>query len=132
MRKHEVNFWIDTLAFFLFLGLISTGLLIYLIIPPASGLSIWGLDRHDWGDIHFWISLSFLLLMIMHFILHWAWIKTKIKGNSKDAHISKTRTIIAIVLILFVLFLLITPFLSPVEKGGDGHVRHGQNVELIR
>ena len=66
MRKPELNFLIDTLAFFLFLCLISTGLLIYLIMPPASGLSVWGMDRHEWGEIHFWIALTFLVLMVIH------------------------------------------------------------------
>lgn len=130
MRKPELNFVIDTLAFFLFLCLISTGFLIYLIMPPASGLSVWGMDRHEWGEIHFWIALIFLVLMTLHFTLHWTWIKTKVKGKSKHGHISKTRSIIAILLILFVLFLLITPFLSPVEKSMDGHGRHGEHVEL--
>ncbi|MDX1642309.1 MAG: DUF4405 domain-containing protein [Balneolaceae bacterium] len=132
MRKPELNFVIDTLAFFLFLFLVSTGFLIYLVMPPASGLSIWGMDRHGWGDIHFWIALTFLVFMAVHFILHWTWIKTKVKGKSKDHHITKTRSIIAILLILFVLFLLMMPFLSPVEKSSNEHGRHGQNVELIR
>lgn len=132
MRKPELNFVVDAIAFFLFLCLISTGFLIYLIMPPASGLSVWGMDRHGWGEIHFWIALTFLALMVIHFILHWTWIKTKVKGKSKSGHISKTRSIIAIVLILFVLFLLMTPFLSPVEKSGTGNGRHGNHVEAMR
>lgn len=130
MRKPEVNFAIDALALFLFLCLASTGLLIYLIMPPASGLAVWGMDRHGWGEIHFWIALTFVLLILIHFILHWTWIKTKVKGNSKIAQVSKTRTIIAILLMLFVLFLLIMPFLSPVEKAGDRLGRHLDHVEL--
>lgn len=132
MRKPELNFVVDTLAFFLFLCLISTGFLIYLIMPPASGLSVWGMDRHGWGEIHFWIALTFLVFMAIHFILHWTWIKTRVQGKSRQGHISKTRSIIAIALILFVLFLLITPFLSPVEKSGDSHGRHGEHVEAMR
>lgn len=132
MRKPELNFVVDTFAFFLFLCLISTGFLIYLVMPPASGLSVWGMDRHGWGEIHFWIALTFLVFMAIHFILHWTWIKTKVKGNSKDVHISKTRSAIAIVVILFVLFLLMTPFLSPTEKSGDSHNRRGEHVEAIR
>lgn len=129
MRKPELNFIVDTIAFFLFLSLISTGLLIYLVIPPASGLSVWGMGRHDWGEIHFWIALTFLLFMAVHFILHWTWIKTKVQGKSTNAQISKTRSIIAIAVILFVLFLLLTPFLSPVEKNQGEQHRH-QAVQL--
>lgn len=132
MRKPEVNFWIDALSFFLFLSLVSTGFLIYLIIPPASGLSIWGMDRHAWGEIHFWIALTFLSLMAIHFVLHWSWIKAKVKGNSRDSHISNTRIMITVFVIVVVLFLLIAPFFSPVEKSGETRGRHADHVELIQ
>lgn len=131
MRKPELNFIIDSLAFFLFLSLASTGLLIYLILPPASGLSVWGMDRHTWGDIHFWIAITFLALMGLHLVMHWDWIKAKVKGNSKDLTISKTRSIITILLIIFVLFLLIAPFLSPVEESGAGRGRQATHVEAM-
>lgn len=132
MRKPQVNFAIDTLAFFLFLCLLSTGLLIYIIMPPASGFSVWGMDRHGWGDIHFWIAISFLALMAIHFILHWSWIIHKVKGNSKDEKVFVRRSLYAIILIAVVIFLLIAPFLSPVEQTpGGGHGRHSQQVEMM-
>jgi len=132
MRKPELNFIVDVVAFFLFLCLISTGLLIYFIIPPASGLSVWGMGRHEWGEFHFWVALTFLLFMVVHFILHWTWIKTKVKGSSKDHHISRTRSIIAILVILFATILLIAPFLSPVEKTEGGHGRQDTHVETMQ
>lgn len=131
MRKPQINFAVDTFAFFLFLCLLSTGLLIYLVMPPASGLSVWGMDRHGWGEIHFWIALTFLTFMAIHFLLHWKWIKTNVKGTSKDLHISKTRSIIAILLILFVLFFLMLPFFSPVKKSDGGQGRHSTRMELM-
>lgn len=131
MRKPEVNFAIDTLAFFLFLCLVSTGSLIYFVMPPASGLSVWGMDRHGWGDIHFWIAISFLLLMAIHFILHWNWIKQKVRGKSNDEETPVRRSFFAIILVVIVLFLLIAPFLSPVEKtSGGGHGRQIEQVEI--
>ncbi len=38
-------------------------------------LNFMGLDRHQWGDIHFIISLIFLLLLVVHISLHWIMIK---------------------------------------------------------
>lgn len=131
MRKPELNFIIDASAFFLFLSLASTGLLIYFVLPPASGLSIWGMDRHIWGEIHFWIAISFLVLIAIHFALHWSWITARVKGNSKNAKISKSRIILAIFLIVFTLILLSIPFLSPVEKTGSTHSGRSAHVESI-
>lgn len=33
----------------------------------------WGMTRHEWGDWHTWISYAFLVLMMVHLILHWRW-----------------------------------------------------------
>lgn len=132
MRKPEINFIVDSIAFFLFLFLISTGFLIYLVIPPASGLSVWGMGRHDWGEIHFWIALTFLLFMVIHFVLHWSWIKARVRGKSKNNQITRTRSIIAIAVILFVLFLLMSPFLSPVEKIEGEHKNHSVQVDIMQ
>ena len=41
-------------------------------------LLLWGLTRHQWGDIHFWLSLGFLGILFVHIVLHWQWIVTVI------------------------------------------------------
>lgn len=130
MKKPTLNFIVDTIAFFLFLCLLSTGFLIFLVIPPGSGFTVWNMGRHSWGEIHFWIALSFLIMMVIHVTLHWKWIKTKVKGSSKDAHHSKRRSIFAILLFIIVLLLLLAPFLSPVEKSGTGHGGPHVHVEM--
>ena len=60
------------------LGMISTGILIKYALPPRTGdrLAIWGMGRHDWGDIHFWLSLGLLALLLLHVALHWSWVCT--------------------------------------------------------
>ena len=47
------------LAFAGFVLLITTGVLMRYVLPPGSGrrAAIWGLDRHGWGDLHFWFCL---------------------------------------------------------------------------
>ncbi len=132
MKKPAVNFLVDSIAFFLFLCLLSTGFLIFLVIPPGSGYSVWGMGRHDWGNIHFWIAISFLIMMTIHVILHWKWIKCRVQGNPKDTHHSKKRSFFAILLFIIVLLLLLAPFLSSVEKSGGGqHGRHDVHVEAF-
>ena len=132
MKKPAVNFFVDSIAFFLFLCLLSTGFLIFLVIPPGSGYAVWAMGRHDWGNIHFWIAISFLIMMAIHVILHWKWIKIKIQGSSADPHHTKKRSAFAITLFIIVLLLLMAPFLSPVEKSNTAHGRQDVHAEAIR
>lgn len=32
-----------------------------------------GWDRHEWGDLHSWLSYAFLGLIVLHMALHWRW-----------------------------------------------------------
>ena len=65
------------LLWLLFCLLSGTGLLLAYRLPPGSrggrGLSALGWTRHEWGDLHYWISLAFLLLIVIHMALHWRW-----------------------------------------------------------
>src|SRR4051794_18528135 len=61
MNRTTLNFVVDTAAFVGFVLLTTTGVLMHYLLPPGSGhrTTIWGLDRHDWGQVHFWISAVF-------------------------------------------------------------------------
>lgn len=80
MNRRLVNIIIDLVATLLFLGMVATGYLLRYPLPPGSNktLTLWSLSRHQWGDIHFWISLGLLAVMIFHLALHWNWIVTVI------------------------------------------------------
>jgi hypothetical protein len=39
------------------------------------GLELLGLDRHEWGTLHFYLSFTTLALVVLHLALHWAWLK---------------------------------------------------------
>jgi len=89
MNRTIANIIIDIVAAFLFLGMILTGYLLRFPLPPGSNktLSLWGYSRHQWGDIHFWISLGLLVVLVIHLVLHWNWIVTVI---GKRCHLVKT------------------------------------------
>ncbi|HOB75441.1 MAG TPA: DUF4405 domain-containing protein [Phycisphaerae bacterium] len=81
MRRSRLNFWIDTLALFAMLGLIATGWVIYYTLPAGSGghgrgaaWTLWGWSRHDWGNLHFWLAVGMVGLLLVHLVLHWGWI----------------------------------------------------------
>ena len=68
---------LNGLLWLVFCGMSGTGLLLAYRLPPGSrggrGLSALGLNRHEWGDIHTWLSYAFLGLIAMHLAMHWRW-----------------------------------------------------------
>lgn len=89
MNRTILNIVIDLVAALLFVGMIATGYLLRFPLPPGSNKThvLWGLTRHQWGDVHFWISLGLLVTMLIHLGLHWNWIVTVI---GKRCHLLKT------------------------------------------
>jgi hypothetical protein len=87
MKKNTINFWLDTSLLLVMLALALSGLVIYFILPPGSGghgggsrLSLWGMTRHDMGDIHVYLALILIALLIAHLWLHWRWVYGTVKN----------------------------------------------------
>ncbi len=76
MKRTNLNFLVDALAAIALLGLTGTGILLTWVLPPGTGhsLLLWGLGRHDWGDVHFWLAVAFIGGIVLHVLLHWAWV----------------------------------------------------------
>jgi hypothetical protein len=84
------NFWTDLVLFFQMLALLVTGLILKYGLPPGRGRGqgwgrhqggpreLFGLKRHDWGDIHFWIAVSLVAILLLHLVLHWGWIRHRL------------------------------------------------------
>ncbi len=76
MKQKDLNFYIDIVSAVCFLSLAGTGVITHFVLPPRSGhASFLGLTRHDWGDVHFWIAAFFSVIIIVHLVLHWKWLK---------------------------------------------------------
>jgi hypothetical protein len=114
MKKTDVNFVVDFSALVGFLMLVLTGLLMYLVLPPRSGRSmVWGLTRHQWGDIHFWVSVMFSGLIVVHTILHWNWITCMVKTRILEKMGAKGKILLTVIIVLL-LIMTLAPLLSPV------------------
>ncbi len=83
--KTKFNIIVDILGFFSFLIISFSGIVLWRILPRGSyqggrGITtekmFFGLDRHNWTDIHNYIALVFIALILIHLILHWHWIKS--------------------------------------------------------
>jgi hypothetical protein len=116
MKRSNLNFIVDVIAFIGFVVLTTTGVLMRYILPPGSGhySTIWGLDRHEWGGLHFWISVVFFSILALHLVLHWRWIVSVVTGRSHEG--SGLRAGLGIVGLATVVALAISPLLVSVEK----------------
>ena len=116
MKHNTLNFIIDITAFVGFVLLTTTGILMRYILPPGSGRdsTIWSLDRHEWGDIHFWVSVAFFSVLALHLVLHWRWIVGAVTGRHHKY--SGFRAGLGIVGLIAVVALAVSPLLTPVEK----------------
>lgn len=91
MKRAPLNLLIDAVAAGLILGMLATGYVIRYPLPRGthSYLRLWGMDRHQFGEIHFWISVALLAVLMLHLVLHWQWVVSMVKrhvaGNPSPA-----------------------------------------------
>lgn len=125
MRRTTGNLLIDVLGFVGFVFLTATGVLVRYVLPPGSGRhrTIWGLDRHEWGSVHFWIAIVFFATLAFHLVFHWRWIIAMVRGRPREE--SGIRVGLGLLGAVTVAALAIAPIVSPVERGeslvDDGH-----------
>jgi len=119
MKRPKINFIIDIIAFIAFVLLTTTGILMRYILPPGSGkhATIWSMDRHEWGTIHFWISILFFSILALHLFTHWKWIVSLVKGRPRDQ--SGYRVWLGVVGVLAIILLSIAPLLTPIEGNSN-------------
>ena len=89
MKRTTFNLLIDLSAALLLLLMLLTGYLLRFPLPPGSNkdLSLWGFTRHQWGNVHFWVSAGLLVVLLLHLALHWEWVVTTIR---RQLHIAKS------------------------------------------
>ena len=124
MKRPSVNAAIDALAIGGFVFLTATGVLLRYVLPPGSGLhtTVWGLSRHAWGGIHFWIAVVFLTTLTIHLVVHRRWIASIVRGRPHEG--SGYRAALGLVGLFAILGIAAAPFVSPVEQVPHGPRSH--------
>ena len=118
MQKSKLNFIIDFILFIILINLAATGALIHFVLPHGSRhITLWGMNRHDWGEVHFWLAVSMIILMLVHIILHWGWIVSLFRG--RDAEKSKLRAGVLLAILGFFVVIAVLPFFWQLEEGDD-------------
>lgn len=132
--RSRLNFFVDVVAFIALVILTSTGVIMRFILPPGSGrwLALLGMDRHQWGSIHFAAALAFLVILLVHFFLHWRWILSVLRGGRSEY--SGGRFGLGVVGFFAVILLAIAPVVSPVAPKNSAELRQQgfANMQYIR
>ncbi|WP_432799837.1 DUF4405 domain-containing protein [Poriferisphaera sp. WC338] len=106
MKRNHLNLIIDALLGVLFFTLLLTGLLIMFILPSGSRTSsVWGWTRHDWGELHFWIAIAMVVLLLAHLTLHWTWFCTvcaNILGRKRGQKLGKKKYVAGVLAVMLI------------------------------
>jgi Domain of unknown function (DUF4405) len=131
-NRPKINLIIDVVAFICAVLLITTGFLLEYVLPPGSGrlgtegfgigpgglgrpiLLLWGLTRHDWGNIHFYLALSLMAALSLHLVLHWQWIVCMVKGKPREA--SGIRVAVGVLGLVSLIALALAPLFTSPER----------------
>ena len=114
MKKQDWRYLVDTLLFICIVGISFIGFLMGLIIPKGSAAHesakyFLGLHRHQWGNIHFYLSIAFVILVIIHLVLSWSWVKTRARHIFKKGWAAALISTALLAVIVLVLFWLLYP-----------------------
>ena len=118
MKEPDWRYVVDALLFICLVGMVFIGILLGLVIsegPVSSGGSKYflGLHRHQWGNIHAYLSIAFVVLMVIHLILSWKWI------TAKTRQIFKRRATPALIAIGALSFVVLFLFWAGTPKDAD-------------
>ncbi len=125
MSKPKWNYLVDVMMFTVMGGMIFIGVLMawFLSSGPVSDETtkyVWGLHRHQWGDIHMILSFVFVGLLLLHIILHWSWIK----GSTRK--LLRSPAMLVLILLLPALVILVSWTLT--EKDSPAYAEYGRGA----
>jgi hypothetical protein len=145
MDRSKLNFVIDALMFLTLMAIAGLGFLMKYTLPPgrevtaSQGRNLYltwlGWDRHDWGEVHFYLAFTLLSLLAIHLILHWSLIVGLFARLIPDP---QRRRRVALIFLLVGLLLIYFPFLVTPEEGpargrglgrGGGHRSQAGTLE---
>ena len=81
LRKSVQNYLVFGSLFALGLLEAVSGFILWFALPRGTGrfgggggAEFWALSRHTWIDIHDWVAVAIMAVVIIHLALHWKWI----------------------------------------------------------
>lgn len=133
MKRSSLILAIDGIAFIGFVFLTTTGVLLHYLLPPGSGRwsTIWGLNRHDWGDIHLYVAMIFFGILSLHLLLHWRVLLNMLKGRQREG--SPLRLALGLVGLITLLLVALAPLFATAQvEESTGNHQWGRQQRLHR
>ena len=80
-RKPTALWIVNVVSFIFFVFLCLTGLINWFILPRGSGGrgGILASMRHFSIEVHEWTAVLFMMVIVLHLLLHWSYIKANLK-----------------------------------------------------
>jgi hypothetical protein len=83
LRKATSNYFLAVFMFLLGLLEAASGFVLWLVLPRGSGYMggrglaseatlLW--TRDAWLDLHIWVAVALVIIVVIHLVLHWRWI----------------------------------------------------------
>ena len=98
MKKKSINFWIDILIFIWFIAVVFTGIVLREFPVDLSEYTVLGVPRKEVADLHWVLSLSMIIFILAHLVLHWSWAKVSFRKHLRVG--PKALAVTAIVLVI--------------------------------
>ncbi len=118
MKQSKLNLVIDAIMLIVMMAIIGIGLLVKYVLLTGQEkwdkfgenyeFTLMGLDRHDWGQIHFILGIVLFGLLVLHILLHWKTIVSIYKNLIESRPL---RIFIAWVLLVISISLIVFSFL---------------------
>ncbi len=91
-------------------------------------LSLFGMDRHEWGYIHLVIAFVLLGLLVIHLFLHWKTIISVYKRIAKQKLVSKLITVSFIT--ICTMFIVVPFFTNPTITNTEHNDRRQATITV--
>ena len=124
MKKKSLNFWINIVVFIDFILAVFTGIVLREFPVDLSGCTVLGVPRKELADLHWVLSLSMILFIFAHLVLHWGWAKVSFRRHLRVG--PKALAITAIVLVL------VSMLVAPVYLTKDLPGRQEEKVAYVK
>jgi hypothetical protein len=124
VNKANFNTIVNCMAFVIMLFMAATGSIMRLALPPGSGRfsTLWGMNRHQWGDIHYWLAITLLSVVGVHLYLHWQWVIRTIRGRLPEKAVF--RVVLTALVLLCLVTAAIAPYFSRIESSDFSNAPH--------
>ena len=124
MKKVMMNFFMDTLLIVVLMSQVFTGIILHRSPSELADTTVLALTRYTWGAIHWTVSILFTLVVIIHLVLHWGWVKATTLKYTR----MRSKVLLALTIIVFPFMFLMPYYItSSLPDRSDYSAIHQEN-----